>query len=167
MAPVPEAIKARGVLATFGDDTGIDDQRLLMLRRDDVGDGGFVECDPVEGRIVPPCTGPLVLRAVATPIAKSGVSRAHEPEPQQMRNTLPLRLLALVERWEYPVEQSHGVPPFSVALAKTTLEDKDPCGYSSAKTVRSIDHQRGSLHSARSIDIVHLCILMYGIGRTL
>src|SRR6266567_325077 len=43
MAPVPEAIEAIGVLATFGHETGIDDQGLIMLRRDDLGDGGLVE----------------------------------------------------------------------------------------------------------------------------
>src|ERR1700746_2468828 len=37
------------------------------------------------------------------------------------------------------LEQSHDVSPFSVALANTTLEDENSCGYLSAKTVRSID----------------------------
>jgi hypothetical protein len=43
MAPVPKAIKAIGVLATFGHETGVHDQSLIMLRRDDLGDSGFVE----------------------------------------------------------------------------------------------------------------------------
>src|SRR5467141_2970436 len=43
MATVPEAIKARGVRATFGHETGIDDQGLLMLRRNDPGEGGLVQ----------------------------------------------------------------------------------------------------------------------------
>src|SRR4051812_17284528 len=43
MATVPEAIKTIGVLATFGHETGIDDQGLIMLSRDDPGDGGLVK----------------------------------------------------------------------------------------------------------------------------
>jgi hypothetical protein len=56
-----------------------------------------------------------------------------------MRGKLLLWFLGLVEMRQYIVEQSHGVSPFSVALANTTLEGEDSCGYSSAKTVRSIE----------------------------
>src|SRR5918912_2251688 len=129
MATVPEAIEAIGVLATFGHETGIDDQGLLILSRDDLGDGSLVESDPLQVGVVPACKGPLVIRAVATHIAKGGVSREQEQEPQQMGNKLTLRFLALVEMRQYTLEQSHGVPPFSVALANTTLEGKDSCGY--------------------------------------
>ena len=48
VAAVPQAIKAIGVLATFGHKTGVHDQGLSMLRRDGFGDGGLVERDPVQ-----------------------------------------------------------------------------------------------------------------------
>jgi hypothetical protein len=38
------------------------------------------------------------------------------------------------------LEQSHGVPPVSVALDHTTLKEEGSCGYSSVKTARSIDY---------------------------
>jgi hypothetical protein len=66
-----------------------------------------------------------------------------------MGNTLTLRFLALVEMRQYTVEPSHGVPPFSVALANTTLEGKDSCGYPSAKTVRSIDQETDMMQIPR------------------
>ena len=61
------------------------------------------------------CKGPLVIRAVATHIAKGGVSREHEHKPQQMGDKLVLRFLGLLETIKYTLEQSHGVPPLSVA----------------------------------------------------
>jgi hypothetical protein len=56
-----------------------------------------------------------------------------------MREKLALRLLGLLETSQYTLEQAHGLPPFAVVVANTTLEDEDPCGYLSAKTVRRID----------------------------
>jgi len=56
-----------------------------------------------------------------------------------MRDKLVLWFLGLIEASKYTLEQSHGVPPVSVAFANTTLREKDACGYSSVKTVRSID----------------------------
>jgi hypothetical protein len=43
MTAVPEVVKAIGLLATFGDKTGIDYQSLLMFRRDYPGDRRLVE----------------------------------------------------------------------------------------------------------------------------
>jgi hypothetical protein len=54
VATVPEAIEAIGVLATFGHETGIHDQGLIMLGGDDFGDGGLVERGPVKASTVPP-----------------------------------------------------------------------------------------------------------------
>ena len=55
VAAVPKAIKAIGVLATFGHKTGVHDQGLSMPRRDGFGDGGLVvERDPVNVSGVPP-----------------------------------------------------------------------------------------------------------------
>src|SRR5262245_10341889 len=139
VATVPKAIEAIGVLATFGDKTGIHDQGLIMLRGDDFGDGAFVERDPVQVAAVPPCKGPLVIGAVVTHITKSGVSREHEHKPQQMGDKLVLRFLGVLETTQDTLKQSHGVPPVSVALDDTTLKEEDSCGYSSVKTVRSID----------------------------
>ena len=39
----------------------------------------------------------------------------HEHKPQQMGDKLVLRLLGLLETMQYTLEQSHGVPPLSVA----------------------------------------------------
>jgi hypothetical protein len=55
-----------------------------------------------------------------------------------MRDKFVLRLLGLLETTPYTLEQSHGVPPVSVACDHTTLMEEDACGYSSIKTVRSI-----------------------------
>src|SRR5262249_47473925 len=138
VATVPEAIEAIGVLATFGHATGIHDHGLIMLGGDDFGDGGLVERGPGKASTVPPCKGPLVIGTVATHITKGGVSREHEHKPQQMRDKLVLRFLGLIEASKYTLEQSHGVPPVAVAFDTTTLREKDACGYSSVKTVRSI-----------------------------
>ena len=54
VAAVPQAIKARGVLATCGHKTGVQDQGLSMLRRDGFGDGGLGQRDPGKGSGVPP-----------------------------------------------------------------------------------------------------------------
>src|SRR5438552_4478175 len=55
-----------------------------------------------------------------------------------MRDKLVLRFLGFLETMKYILEQSHGVPPVSVALDHTTLKEEGSCGYSSVKTVRSI-----------------------------
>jgi hypothetical protein len=82
MAPVPEAIQAIGLLSTFGDKASIDDQGLLMFKRDHLGDGSLIERHPVKGGVIPPGKGPLVIRTVATHIAEGGVSRKHKQESQ-------------------------------------------------------------------------------------
>jgi len=56
-----------------------------------------------------------------------------------MRDKLVLRFLGFLETIKYILEQSHGVPPVSVALDHTTFKEEGSCGYSSVKTVRSID----------------------------
>src|SRR5438067_13489821 len=58
-----------------------------------------------------------------------------------MRDKLVLRFLGFLETIKYILEQSHGVPPVSVALDHTTLKEEGSCGYSSVKTVRSIDQE--------------------------
>src|SRR5688572_8001972 len=62
-----------------------------------------------------------------------------------MRDKFVLRLLGLLETTQYTLEQSHGVPPVSVVCDNTTLMEEDACGYSSIKTVRSIDEKRRSV----------------------
>jgi hypothetical protein len=66
MPAVPEAVKARGLLPTFGNDTGINHQSLFMVRRDHLDDGRLIERDKVKVSGVPTCKSPLVLRTVAT-----------------------------------------------------------------------------------------------------
>ena len=53
MPPVPDAVEARGLLPTFGDNTGIDDQGLCMCRGDHVEDRRLVEGDKVNFSGVP------------------------------------------------------------------------------------------------------------------
>src|SRR5688572_10540987 len=96
----------------------LDDQGLLMFRRDHLGDGSLIKRHPVKGGIVPPRKGPLVIWAVAAHIAKGSVSRKHEQESQQMGDKLALWFLGLLETTQYTLEQSHGVPPISVVLGK-------------------------------------------------
>ena len=95
MTAVPEAVKAIGLLATFGDKTGIDPQGLLMCRRDDAEDRRLVEGDKVKVSGVPPCKSPFVLRTVAAEIAKCSVAWEHQQKSQQMCQKLLLRLLGL------------------------------------------------------------------------
>lgn len=47
----------------------------------DLGDGAFVERDPVKVSAVPPCKGPLGIGTVATHISKGGVPMEHEQKP--------------------------------------------------------------------------------------
>jgi hypothetical protein len=115
VAAVPEAIEARGVLTTCGPNTGLQDQSLSRRRRDALSDGGLLERDPSKVAAVPPCKGPFVLGTVATHMAKGGVSREHEHQPQQMGDNLVRRLLGWLETTQHTLEQSHGVPPLSVA----------------------------------------------------
>ena len=73
LVAVPEAFKAIGVGATFGNEGGIDEQSLLMVGRDDLGNGRLVERDEVKGSVVPTreqpapdsIRGALVIRTVA------------------------------------------------------------------------------------------------------
>ena len=87
-----------------------------MLAGDDLGDGHLVERDPVKVCVVVPCKGLFMIGTLSTHIAKGGRSRKHEHEPQQMGDKLALRSVGLLETTQYTLEQSHGVPPFSVAL---------------------------------------------------
>ena len=66
-----------------------------------------------------------------------------------MGDKLMLRFLGLLETTQYTLEQSHGVPPISVAGDNTTLMEEDACGYSSVKTVRSIDKEQARLSHVR------------------
>ena len=52
LAAVPEAFKAIGVGATFGDKAGVDNEGLLMLGRHHLGNRCFVECDKVKVSVV-------------------------------------------------------------------------------------------------------------------
>jgi site-specific DNA recombinase len=54
VAAVPKTIQAIGVFSTFGHETRVHDHGLLMLSRDDFGDSGLVERDPVECAAIPP-----------------------------------------------------------------------------------------------------------------
>src|ERR671915_429459 len=106
-----------------------------MVRGDDLGNGSLIERHPVKGDVIPPGKGPLVIRTVATHVAKGGVSRKHEQESQQMGDKLALWFLGLFETTQYTLEQSHGSPPSSVVLDNTTLGGSGSCGYPSLKTV--------------------------------
>lgn len=106
-----------------------------------VVDGGLGAGDLVYAFVQPSCNGPLVIRTIATHIAKGGVSGRHEHDSQQMGDKLALHFLGSFETTQYTLEQSHGVPPFSIALDNTTLGDEGSCGYPSFKTVRNIDFE--------------------------
>ena len=54
VAAVPEVLKTIGVGATLGDKAGVDNEGLLMLRRNDLGNGRLVEGDKVKVSVVPP-----------------------------------------------------------------------------------------------------------------
>ena len=54
VAAVPKALKTIGVGATFGDKAGVDNEGLLMLGRNHLGNRCFVECDKVKRSVVPP-----------------------------------------------------------------------------------------------------------------
>ena len=71
-----------------------------------------------------------------------------------MGEKLVLRFLGVLETNEYTLKQSHGVSPFSVAMANTTLEGESACGYLLSKTVRSIDIVRSE--KIGLLDLPHL-----------
>ena len=58
--------------------------------------------------------------------------------PNRCVTNLYCGFLVFLRLLQYTLEQSHGVPPVSVALDHTTLKEEGSCGYSSVKTVRSI-----------------------------
>ena len=138
LTAVPEAFEAIGVGAAFGDEAGVDNEGLLMVGRDDLGNRRLVEGDKVEASIVPSRKGTLVIGTVTAEITKGGMAGKHQHKSQQMGDELSLRFLGLGQGRKYTVKQSHGTPPFSVALANTTLELESSCGYLFVKTVRSI-----------------------------
>jgi hypothetical protein len=53
MTAVPEAVQAIGLPPTFGNETGINHQRLFMVRRDHLDDGRLIERDKVNVSGVP------------------------------------------------------------------------------------------------------------------
>ena len=73
LAAIPEALETIGVGAAFGDKTGVDDQGLLMLRRNDLGNGCLVEGDKVKVSVVP---------------------AAEQPAPDSIRGTLVIGTVA-------------------------------------------------------------------------
>jgi hypothetical protein len=95
MTTDPEAVQARGLLATFGDKTGIDHQGLLMGRRDHADDRRLVERDKGKVSRVPTGKGPLVIRTVTAQIPTRGMAWEHKQQSQQMRQKLLLRFLGL------------------------------------------------------------------------
>ena len=97
MAAVPETIESIGVLAAFRHKAGINEQGLLMLRRHDLGDGALVERHPVKLGGISARKSPLVIKTIAAHIAKGGMSRKHEHEPQQMGDKFALRFLGWFE----------------------------------------------------------------------
>ena len=92
---VPEALKAIGVGATFGDKAGVDDQGLLMLGLNYLGNDCFVEGDKVEASVVPTRERTLVIGTVAAEIAKRGMAGKYQDKPQQMGDEFALWFLGL------------------------------------------------------------------------
>ena len=80
LAAVPEAFKAIGVGATFGDKAGVDNEGLLMLGRHHLGNRCFVECDKVKVSVVPPPKSTLVIGTVAAEVAKRGTEPVNDFE---------------------------------------------------------------------------------------
>ena len=110
-----------------------------MLGRNHLGNRCFVECDKVKRASIPPRKSTLVTGTVAAEITKRGMARQHQHKPQQMGDELSLRFPGLGQRRKYTLKQSHGAPPFLVALGNTTLESAGSCDYLSDKIVRSIE----------------------------
>ena len=95
VAAVPKALKTIGAGAAFGDKAGVDNEGLLMLGRDDLGNRRLVERDKVKVSVVPPREGTLVIRTVAAEIAKRGMAGKHQQKSQQMGDEFALRFLGL------------------------------------------------------------------------
>ena len=95
LAAVPKALKTIGVGAAFGDKAGVDNEGLLMIGRDDLGNRRLVERDKVKVSVVPPREGTLVIRTVAAEIAKRGMAGKHQQKSQQMGDEFALRFLGL------------------------------------------------------------------------
>jgi hypothetical protein len=92
-AAVPAAIQAVGLLATFGDETGVDHSRLFMCRGKPLGNRRFVERDNSTVSGVPTRKGSFVRRAVAAQMTKRGLAWEHQEPSQEMRHPLVLRRL--------------------------------------------------------------------------
>ena len=95
LAAVPEAFKAIGVGAAFGDKAGIDNESLLMVGRNHLGNRCFVECDKVKVSVVPPRKAAFVIRTVAAEITKRGMAGKHQQKSQQVDDEFALWLLGL------------------------------------------------------------------------
>jgi hypothetical protein len=145
MVAVPKAIQAIRVCAAFGYKAGIDHQSLFMGLGDHWSDRGFVKRDKVKASGIPPRKRFFMIGTVAAQIAKGCMSRKHQQESQEMGEEFLLRFLGVLETNEYALKQSHGVSPFSVAMANTTLEGESACGYLLSKTVRSIDRKNSPI----------------------
>ncbi len=87
MPTVPAAVEAIGLLPTFGDNTGIDDQGLCMCRGDHVEDRRLVEGDKVNVSGVPTGKGGSTLCSSRMVVLPSRLSRITQPENRRTRAT--------------------------------------------------------------------------------
>jgi hypothetical protein len=111
LAAVPEAIEARGLFATFGDETGIHSQSLFMVGRDYGGNGRLVEADKIHLGRIPAGKGLFMVRALAAQVAKGRTSWQQQEESEEMCQKRALRFLRSQIN-QYTLEESQRVPPF-------------------------------------------------------
>jgi hypothetical protein len=140
MTTVPAAVKAQGLLPTFGDHPGINAQGLGRFSREPWADRRPVEGDHVTRSGLPPCPGRGVRPPVAAQMPNGGVAGEQPQQSPPRRPTRVGRLLGLASHGPDTRPPSHGGPPLAVGSGHTTIQKEDSCGDFSVKTVRSIRH---------------------------
>jgi len=67
---VPEHVETRGRFPTFGHQTGVKGEDVLVVGNDDIDDGSAVETDKIRVMFKPSGKGFLVIQTIMTQIAE-------------------------------------------------------------------------------------------------
>jgi hypothetical protein len=111
LAAVPEALEARGLLATFGDEPGSHPQCLFMVGRDYGGQGRLGEADKIHLGRIPAGQGLCMVRALAAQVATGRTSWQQQEESEEMCQKRARRFLRS-QLHQDTLEESQRGPPF-------------------------------------------------------
>jgi hypothetical protein len=125
VSAVPEARKALGLLATVGDQTGIEHERLFRVWRDHLGDGSLVQCNKVNKRGNVSGKGVFMVGTVAAHVAERDM-------PWQLWSR------EMSDGSQHTLEESHELSSWTGKLGNLTLEDDGSCGHLSLKKMSEV-----------------------------